>query len=326
MSDQHKVSCEYLEVSRSTTKPDVLNKLSRIGLDEEEAILLVKSQLPDCDVSFKEGARALAFVEFGQKKILFASNELTHEDVEKDIFYPRLQLAVVVHEIAHHVTGLAHSHDRFFTETLDTLAVLFLKNFEDIIELERTKLHKNRQFERNLTETVKNFSTMLETTLAATPVETETTEEKSEPVTLNPYEKEEKKIDTSKSVGKILQMLCPTCGKPWREVAADENDEDRIIILECGHTVYRSKMFSGTVLDFGSYKSRAGESLFKYQETNANFFARTGGRMICNDEMGLGKTPTAIAIAEFYKLVAGYFRCQEIIVGTVGSADCKLGR
>jgi len=289
--EEQKVSCEYAEVSRATTKPDVINKLSAIALDEEEAILLVKSQLPDCDVSFRPDARALAFVEFGQKKILFASNLLTEEDVQAGKFYPRLQLAVVAHEIAHHVTGLSHSHDRFFTENLDRISSMFLRSFEDIIELERSKNHRNKQFEKNLNSTLSKID-----------AERSDAAPGDGPAKTDNERSESKKIDTKKSIGTILQLSCPKCGKPWKEVDFFETDEERFVVLECGHSVLRSNLESNKIFDFKKFKSVKGEHLYKFQEENVSFFAKTGGRMICNDEMGLGKTPTGIAIAEFYEL------------------------
>lgn len=113
---------EYARVSQWSKEPDLHNAARRVALTEAQTEALVKHYVPSCDVVFFPDAQGEARLHLGNKFIRFASNPLSDEDIANGKFYPRLHLAVVIHEIAHHVAGLHNYHNRAFVDAMDKIA------------------------------------------------------------------------------------------------------------------------------------------------------------------------------------------------------------
>lgn len=116
------VQGEYTRVGQWTKNPELLEKAYFTPITEDEAEWLVKYYVPAADVLFYPDIRSEAVDNAGTRYIRLCNNPLSIADIEAKINYPRLTLGVVLHETAHLLAGVWHSHGWKFVEELDRLS------------------------------------------------------------------------------------------------------------------------------------------------------------------------------------------------------------
>lgn len=105
---------------------------------------------------------------------------------------------------------------------------------------------------------------------------------------------------------KAVQKSCPDCGA----VATEKSHKnklnritgkvERVITLECGHTVHQHKI-KDSLAGLSKWTSASGKLIYPYQVEGIKFVGKANGRALIADEPGLGKTGQAIGSLYFYE-------------------------
>lgn len=123
MKQKSAIDGEYCRVAERITNKEELQSAYFTPLTESEAEMLIKHFCPKTDVIFYPDIRASANDANGSTYIRLASNLLSDSDITNKINYPRLQLGVVLHEMAHVLAGCESAHGWKFSNSLEDLVI-----------------------------------------------------------------------------------------------------------------------------------------------------------------------------------------------------------